>query len=89
MDVTAAKLHVTELLDFAATIIWSHFRPVDFTGNGYRSWAFPMEDKIQFYAVLYAASYHRDVLRATYGAKDPILDSREQLEIRGLAHQTL
>jgi hypothetical protein len=48
-----------------------------------------MEDKVQLYAVLYAASYHRDALRITYGAEDPILDSKEQLEIRGLALQTL
>jgi hypothetical protein len=89
MDATAAKLNVTELLDFAATTIWPQFRPVDHTGNGYRSWAFPMEDKIQLYAVLYAASYHRDVLRVTYGAENPILHSKEQLEIRGLALQTL
>ncbi|KXG46463.1 uncharacterized protein PGRI_053190 [Penicillium griseofulvum] len=89
IDATDAKLNVTELLDFAATTIWPQFRPVDYTGNGYRSWAFPMEDKVQLYAVLYAASYHRDALRITYGAEDPILDSKEQLEIRGLALQTL
>ncbi|EAW16977.1 uncharacterized protein NFIA_003320 [Aspergillus fischeri NRRL 181] len=89
MDATAAELKVTELLDFAATTIWPHFRPVDYTGNGYRSWAFPMEDKMQLYAVLYAASCHRDVLRITYGAEDPILDSKERMEIRGLALRTL
>ncbi|KAF4169995.1 hypothetical protein CNMCM6936_005140 [Aspergillus lentulus] len=89
MDATAAKLKATELLDFAATTIWPHFRPVDYTGNGYRSWAFPMEDRMQLYAVLYAASCHRDVLRITYGAEDPILDSKERMEIRGLALRTL
>ncbi|GFF92197.1 hypothetical protein IFM47457_09104 [Aspergillus lentulus] len=89
MDATAAKLKATELLDFAATTIWPHFRPVDYTGNGYRSWAFPMEDKMQLYAVLYAASCHRDVLRITYGAEEPILDSKERMEIRGLALRTL
>jgi hypothetical protein len=89
MDATAAKLKVTELLDFAATTIWPHFRPVDYTGNGYRAWAFPMEDRMQLYAVLYAASCHRDVLRITYGAEDPILDSKERMEIRGLALRTL
>ncbi|KAL2839199.1 hypothetical protein BJY01DRAFT_28966 [Aspergillus pseudoustus] len=89
MDAVAAELKVTELLDFAATTIWPHFRPMDYTGNGYRSWAFPMEDKIQLYAVLYASSYHRDALRLMYGAEDPVLDSKEQLEIRGRALSTL
>ncbi|KAL3460971.1 hypothetical protein BJX64DRAFT_261826 [Aspergillus heterothallicus] len=89
MDATAAELKVTELLDFAATVIWPHFRPKDYTGNGYRSWAFPMQDKVQLYAVLYASSYHRDVLRIMYGAEDPIIGSKEQLEIRGLALRTL
>ncbi|KAL4924217.1 uncharacterized protein BDV17DRAFT_221169 [Aspergillus undulatus] len=89
VDATAVRLKVHELLDFTATVLWPHFRAVDYANNCYQSWVFPFQDNLQVYAVLWAASYHRDILRLTYGASEPQLESKEQLELKSLALQAL
>ncbi|KAL4800660.1 hypothetical protein BDV19DRAFT_383677 [Aspergillus venezuelensis] len=88
-DATADRLKVHELLDFAATTLWPQFRAVDYSGNCYKSWLFPFDNNLLVYAILWAASYHRDVMRITYGAPDPQLESKEQLELKALALQAL
>ncbi|KAL3474774.1 hypothetical protein BJX99DRAFT_172275 [Aspergillus californicus] len=89
VDATSVRLKVHELLDFSATTIWPHFRSVEYAGNCYKAWIFPFDNNLSVYAVLWAASYHRDILRVTYGAAEPCLDSREQLELKSLALQAL
>ncbi|KAL4901264.1 hypothetical protein BDW74DRAFT_84462 [Aspergillus multicolor] len=81
------RLKVQELLDFAATTIWPHFRGLDHAANCYQGWVFPMENKLQLYAIVWAASYHRDILRITCGAACG--ESRDQLELKALALQSL
>ncbi|KAL2830508.1 hypothetical protein BDW59DRAFT_18164 [Aspergillus cavernicola] len=89
VDATAARLKVHELLDFTANTIWPHFRPLDYAGNCYKDWVFPVENNLLYYAVLWSASYHRDILRITHGASQPQLDAKEQLELKELALQAL
>ncbi|KAL2811749.1 hypothetical protein BJX63DRAFT_398174 [Aspergillus granulosus] len=84
---TMEKLNVHELLDFAATIIWPHFRLAGHAANCYQSWVFPLEDNLQLYAILWAAAYHRDVLRVTSGVPCP--KSGQQLYLKSLALQAL
>ncbi|RDW86635.1 uncharacterized protein DSM5745_03277 [Aspergillus mulundensis] len=81
------RLKVHELLDFAATTIWPHFRGLDHPANCYQGWVFPMENQLQLYAILWGASYHRDILRITHGAASG--ESREQLELKALTLQSL
>ncbi|KAL4803814.1 hypothetical protein BDV18DRAFT_39673 [Aspergillus unguis] len=88
VDATATRLKVHELLDFTTTTLWPHFRSQDYAGNCYKSWVFPYEGNLLVYAVLWSASYHRDILRITYGS-EPRLESREQLELKALALQAL
>ncbi|KAL4777932.1 hypothetical protein BJX76DRAFT_363220 [Aspergillus varians] len=89
VDATAIRLKVHELLDFTATTLWPHFRSQGYASNCYKSWVFPFENDLQVYAVLWAASYHRDILRITYGASEPQLESKEQLELKSLALRAL
>ncbi|KKK16356.1 hypothetical protein AOCH_006985 [Aspergillus ochraceoroseus] len=88
VDPVASGLKVQELLHFAVTVIWPHFRPLSYAGDCYHSWVFPVENNVQLYAILWASSYHRDVLRVTYG-REPQLDSKEQLQLKGLALKSL
>ncbi|KAL2849936.1 hypothetical protein BJY01DRAFT_138862 [Aspergillus pseudoustus] len=87
LNTTTAKLKVHELLDFAATVIWPHFRGTDHATNCYQQWIFPLENNLQLYAILWAASYHRDILRVTYGV--PCQESNQQLYLKSLALQAL
>ncbi|KAL4735811.1 hypothetical protein BDV11DRAFT_195136 [Aspergillus similis] len=91
VDATASRLKVHELLNFTTTTLWPHFRAQDYAGSCYRSWVYPLEEnkKLLLYAVLWAASYHRDILRITYGAAEPQLESKEQLELKSLVLQEL
>ncbi|KAL4767952.1 hypothetical protein BDW60DRAFT_198761 [Aspergillus nidulans var. acristatus] len=91
LDATASRLKVHELLDFTTTTLWPQFRAQDYAGSCYRSWVYPLEEsnKLLLYAVLWAASYHRDILRITYGAAKPQLESKEQLELKSLVLQEL
>jgi hypothetical protein len=49
----------------------------------------PFDKELQLYSVLWASSYHRDILRVTSGAVVPTLDSQAQLELRLLALRAL
>ncbi|KAL3430971.1 hypothetical protein BDV09DRAFT_177368 [Aspergillus tetrazonus] len=90
LDATASRLKMHELLDFTTTTLWPHFRAQDYAASCYRSWVYPLEsNKLLLYAVLWAASYHRDILRITYGAAEPQLESKEQLELKSLVLQEL
>ncbi|KAL4814993.1 hypothetical protein BDW67DRAFT_186285 [Aspergillus spinulosporus] len=91
MDATASRLKVHELLDFTTTTLWPHFRAQDYASNCCRSWVYPLEESNQLllYAVLWAASYHRDILRITCGAAEPQLESNERLELKSLVLQEL
>ncbi|KAL4993493.1 hypothetical protein BDV10DRAFT_23603 [Aspergillus recurvatus] len=91
VDATASRLKMHELLDFTTIMLWPHFRPRDYAANCYKSWVFPLEEnnKLLLYAVLWAASYHLDILRITYGASEPHLESKEQLELKSLVLQEL
>jgi hypothetical protein len=87
LNTTTAKLKVHELLDFAATVIWPHLRGAEHATNCYQNWIYPLDNNLQLYAILWAASYHRDILRVTYGAPCP--ESNQQLYLKSLALQTL
>jgi hypothetical protein len=64
--------------------IWPNFRRSNYAMRCYQSWIAPnWENKLFIYSTLWAASYHRDVLRISYGA-DPVLDSKDQLYYKGL-----
>ncbi|KAL4986576.1 hypothetical protein BDW68DRAFT_162870 [Aspergillus falconensis] len=91
VDATASRLKLHELLDFMMTALWPHFRGQDYAGNCYKSWVFPLEEnnRLLLYSVLWAASYHRDILRITHGAIEPQPDSKEQLELKTLVLQEL
>ncbi|KAJ0418550.1 hypothetical protein BJY00DRAFT_314916 [Aspergillus carlsbadensis] len=89
VDAQAARLEIHELLDFTTTTIWARFRQLDYPGNCYRAWVLPLDNELQLYSVLWASSYHRDILRATTGAVVPKLDSQAQLELRLLALRAL
>ncbi|KAL3446116.1 hypothetical protein BJX65DRAFT_309350 [Aspergillus insuetus] len=87
LNTTTAKLKVHELLDFAATVIWPHLRGAEHATKCYHNWIYPLDNNLQLYAILWAASYHRDILRVTYGAPCP--ESNQQLYLKSLALQTL
>lgn len=64
--------------------IWPNFRRSNYAMRCYQSWIAPnWENKLLIYSTLWAASYHRDVLRISYGA-DPVLDIKDQLYYKGL-----
>ncbi|KAF3387110.1 hypothetical protein F1880_001076 [Penicillium rolfsii] len=75
---------VDGLLQFAVTNIWPNFRRSNYAMRCYQSWVAPnWDNKLFIYSTLWAASYHRDVLRISYGA-DPVLDIKDQLYYKGL-----
>ncbi|KAJ3550025.1 hypothetical protein NM208_g182 [Fusarium decemcellulare] len=89
VDDTISQLKVQELLHFACTAIWPNFRPLGYTSNCYRSWVFPFDNKVRLYALLWSASYHRDILNLTYGGPNYLGGSKEQLILKGLALESL
>ncbi|KAL5343564.1 hypothetical protein BJX70DRAFT_114862 [Aspergillus crustosus] len=89
VDAPTARLKIHELLDFTTTTIWTRFRNLDYPTKCYREWVLPFENDLQLYAVLWASSYHRDIMRVTSGAFEPKLDSKDQLELRLLALRAL
>ncbi|KAL3457535.1 hypothetical protein BJX64DRAFT_268675 [Aspergillus heterothallicus] len=88
-DPSTSRLNVHELLHLAGTDIWPNFRPLRYTADCYQSWVVPYNDKLNLYAVLWSASYHRDVLRLTYGSPRHEAGSEQQLYLKGLALKTL
>lgn len=63
--------------------IWPNFRRTDYAGKCYQSWVVADPgNKLLIYSTLWAASYHRDVLRISYGS-DPVLDVQDQLYYKG------
>lgn len=88
-DDTTSQLRVQEILNFASTSIWPNFRPLSYSSKCYQSWVFPFDDKVRLYAVLWSASYHRDVLGLTYGSPGHQVGSKEQFRLKGLALECL
>ncbi|KAL2801558.1 hypothetical protein BJX63DRAFT_417109 [Aspergillus granulosus] len=88
-DPSTARLNMHELLHLAGTEIWPNFRPLGYTTDCYQSWVVPYNDKLNFYAVLWSASYHLDVLRLTYGSPGYEAGSQQQFFLKGLALKTL
>lgn len=89
IDDTTSRLRVQDILNFASTAIWPNFRPLGYTSKCYQLWAFPFDDKVKLYAVLWSASYHQDVLRLTYGSPGHRVGSKEQFRLKGLALECL
>ncbi|EED23071.1 conserved hypothetical protein [Talaromyces stipitatus ATCC 10500] len=89
IDESTSEFNVQEVLHFAATEIWAHFRPLDYSAACYRAWTAPYDDKVMLYAILWSTTYHQDVLRITYGAPDFQTGSKSQFRLKGLALQTL
>ncbi|KAB8237512.1 uncharacterized protein BDW43DRAFT_297237 [Aspergillus alliaceus] len=72
------------------TCIWPAFRQSDYAGNCYQAWMLQSsQNKLLIYSTLWAASYHRDILRISYGSSDPVLETKEQLYYKGLVLRTL
>ncbi|KAB8276934.1 hypothetical protein BDV30DRAFT_223918 [Aspergillus minisclerotigenes] len=72
------------------TSIWPAFRQSNYAGSCYQAWILPSSrNKLLIYSTLWAASCHRDVLRISYGAPDPALETKEQLYYKGLVLSTL
>ncbi|KJK64212.1 hypothetical protein P875_00138399 [Aspergillus parasiticus SU-1] len=81
---------VDSLVHFALTTIWPAFRQSNYAGSCYQAWIQQSSrNKLLIYSTLWAASYHRDVLRISYGAPDPALETKEQLYYKGLVLSTL
>ncbi|GAB1197573.1 hypothetical protein APSETT444_006871 [Aspergillus pseudonomiae] len=60
------------------------------TSDGATAWIQQSsQNKLLIYSTLWSASYHRDVLRISYGAPDPALETKEQLYYKGLVLNTL
>ncbi|KAL4903041.1 hypothetical protein BDW74DRAFT_56039 [Aspergillus multicolor] len=91
VDATASRFKVHELLDYMTTILWPHFRAGDYSENCYKSWVSAWNDSNELvkYTILWSASFHRDIVRVTYGAAQPLLESKEQLELKTLALRAL
>ncbi|KAF4450935.1 hypothetical protein F53441_5996 [Fusarium austroafricanum] len=89
IDETTSQLKIQEILYFACTSIWPYFRPLTYTSKCYQSWVFPCDNKVRLYAVLWAASYHRDVLNVTYGGPTYQAGSKDQLTLKGLTLKAL
>ncbi|KAB8218752.1 hypothetical protein BDV33DRAFT_192550 [Aspergillus novoparasiticus] len=71
------------------TSIWPAFRQSNYAGSCYQAWIQQSSrNKLLIYSTLWAVSYHRDVLRISYGAPDrapdPALETKEQLYYKGL-----
>ncbi|KAB8264176.1 hypothetical protein BDV32DRAFT_160985 [Aspergillus pseudonomiae] len=72
------------------TSIWPAFRQSNYAGSCYQAWIQQSsQNKLLIYSTLWSASYHRDVLRISYGAPDPALETKEQLYYKGLVLNTL
>ncbi|KAE8136600.1 hypothetical protein BDV38DRAFT_293777 [Aspergillus pseudotamarii] len=72
------------------TSIWPAFRQSNYAGSCYQAWIQQSSlNKLLIYSTLWAASYHRDILRISYGAPDPALETKEQLYYKGLVLNTL
>ncbi|KAE8393122.1 hypothetical protein BDV23DRAFT_192047 [Aspergillus alliaceus] len=72
------------------TCIWPAFRQSDYAGNCYQAWMLQSsQNMLLIYSTLWAASYHRDILRISYGSSDPVLETKEQLYYKGLVLRTL
>ncbi|KAB8250299.1 hypothetical protein BDV35DRAFT_95790 [Aspergillus flavus] len=81
---------VDSLVHYALTSIWPAFRQSNYAGSCYQAWILPSSrNKLLVYSTLWAASCHRDVLRISYGAPDPALETKEQLYYKGLVLSTL
>ncbi|KAE8356109.1 hypothetical protein BDV28DRAFT_2380 [Aspergillus coremiiformis] len=81
---------VDSLVHFALTSIWPGFRQSDYAGNCYRAWLLrPSKNQLLIYTTLWGASYHRDVLRMTHGAPEPVLETKEQLYYKGCVLRAL
>ncbi|OGM42569.1 hypothetical protein ABOM_007962 [Aspergillus bombycis] len=81
---------VDSLVHFALTFIWPAFRQSNYTGSCYQAWIRQSSrNKLLIYSTLWAASYHRDVLRISYGAPDPPLETKVQLYYKGHVLSTL
>ncbi|KNG87633.1 hypothetical protein ANOM_003646 [Aspergillus nomiae NRRL 13137] len=81
---------VDSLVHFALTSIWPAFRQSNYAGSCYQAWIQQSsQNKLLIYSTLWSASYHRDVLRISYGAPDPALETKEQLYYKGLVLSTL
>ncbi|KAF9888392.1 hypothetical protein FE257_008670 [Aspergillus nanangensis] len=89
IDEMTSQLGVQEILNFTTTQIWPNFRPLGYTANCYQLWAFPFDDKVKLYAVLWSAAYYQDVLRLTYGGPEYQVGSKEQFRLKGLTLETL
>ncbi|KAE8423355.1 hypothetical protein BDV36DRAFT_290491 [Aspergillus pseudocaelatus] len=81
---------VDSLVHFALTSIWPAFRQSNYAGICYQAWIQQSSrNKLVIYSTLWAASYHRDILQISYGAPNPVLETKEQLYYKGLVLNTL
>ncbi|KAE8148635.1 hypothetical protein BDV25DRAFT_15396 [Aspergillus avenaceus] len=81
---------VDSLVHFALTAIWPAFRCSEYSAQCYQAWMLQQsQNKLLVYSTLWAAAYHREVLRVSYGASDPLPETKEQLYYKGLVLKTL